>query len=405
MTIVSSQNFDPNHVVIVGAGPVGLSLALFLVSKGVPATVLEAEPTLPTDMRASTFHPPTVDMLEPFGVADALVAEGHQAPQWQYYRTDTNDSAVFDLGVISDLTSHPYRLQCEQFRLTKIIVETLKDNPLFDIRFGACVNQVEDRGDDVYVSADIDGETVTFTGAICVGADGARSAVRQCLGFELDGQTYPRTSITVVVDFPFENHLPNMLYVNYVWTATDHYSLMRVKEYWRTGFSPNEDQTTEEALSDENIQRHLNRILPSDEPYKLVHRGAYTVHQRITKSFRKGRILLAGDAAHLNNPSGGMGMNSGVHDAHNAAEKIIDVLNGGSLELFDLYSRQRRTVATDEVQKRADKNYRRLRERDPKGREEVWQELKDIANDKEKMREFLLGTSMIASLQRAAEIQ
>lgn len=367
-------------------------------------TVLEAEERLAEDMRASTFHPPTLDMLIPSGIADVLIALGHRARQWQYLRTDTGDAAIFDLSVLSDLTRHPYRLQCEQFHLTRAIVEKLSGHPLFDIVFGATVTGLTDEPAGVRIQAEVNGSPSTFTGAYVVGADGAGSTVRRLLGLELKGETYPRTSITVAVSFPFEKHLGHMLDVNYVWTAADHYSLMRLGGHWRTGFSPAPGESVEDAMSDRSIQGHLNRILPSDRPYDIARRGAYTVHRRITDTFRVGRVLLAGDAAHLNSPSGGMGMNSGIHDAHTLAESLAPVLGGQDQRLLDIYSRRRRTVAVEDIQAQSDLSYWRHRERDAARREEIWADLKATCADRPRMRGFLLRSSMIASIRRAAGI-
>lgn len=391
-------------VVIVGAGPVGLSAALFLVAQDIPVTVLEAAPQLPEDMRASTFHPATLDMLSQNGVADDIVAKGLKAEKWQYFRTDTKDAAIFDMSVLADDTSYPFRLQCEQFRLTKAIVAKLSGHPLFKIVFGANVTRGEQTHDGVKVTARVADKPETFTGSYLIGADGAKSVVRSWLGLDLVGETYTRTSITLVVDYPFEKYLGDMLYVNYVWTANDHYSLMRVRDFWRTGFSPKVGQSIDDALADESIQAHLNRILPSTKPYPVNHKGAYTIHRRIADTFRKGRILLAGDAAHLNSPSGGMGMNSGIHDAYELAESLGDVLRGGDDDVLDRYSRRRRTIAVDDVQALSDSNYKRHREQDPAKRQEIWRGLKETCADRDKMRAYLLKAAMISSVARAATI-
>ncbi|MBL8629300.1 MAG: FAD-dependent monooxygenase [Rhodospirillaceae bacterium] len=393
-----------DNVVIVGAGPVGLSAALFLVAEGIPVTVLEAAPVLPEDMRASTFHPATLDMLASSGIAAKIVAEGHKATQWQYFRADTKDAAIFDMRVLADVTAHPFRLQCEQFRLTKAIVAELQSHPLFTIHFGATAVSCDETADGVRVTARIEGRDEAFPGRYVIGADGAKSAVRGWLGLDLVGETYTRTSITVVVDYPFERHLGEMLYVNYVWTADDHYSLMRVRDHWRTGFSPKAGQSIADAVADESIQAHLNRILPSRTPYPLVHKGAYTIHKRIADTFRRGRILLAGDAAHLNSPSGGMGMNSGIHDAAELVESLVQVLRGADDAVLDRYSRRRRTIAIEDVQAQSDANYKRHREKDPVKREEIWRDLKTTCADRDKLRAFLMKSSMIASVARAATI-
>jgi 3-(3-hydroxy-phenyl)propionate hydroxylase len=388
------------EVVIVGAGPVGLCAALFLVKRGVRVLVLEAEKALPRDMRASTFHPPTLDMLDESGIAAQLVERGHRAQRWQYLRLDTNDAAIFDLSVLGDRTRHAYRLQCEQFHLTELLLEYLLRDSLFEIEFGARVMAIEQDG--LGVQARLEGEGASFEarGQFLVGADGARSFVRQALGLELTGDTYPATSITVVVDFPFERHLPHMLHVNYVWTARDHYSLMRVGRCWRTGFAPTAGQSVEDAIAMSNVQEHLKRILPSDEDYRVTHVAPYTIHRRLSATFGRERVLLAGDAAHLNSPAGGMGMNSGIHDARHLASALHCALRTGQMRALDEYATARRTVAQEHVQALSDRNHRRHREKDAQQRELIWRELKSTAEDPRAMREFLLKSSMIASLDQ-----
>ncbi|MBL8644701.1 MAG: FAD-dependent monooxygenase [Rhodospirillaceae bacterium] len=399
-----STNVNDDRVIIIGAGPVGLATALFLVNEGVPVTVLEQALTLPEDMRASTFHPASLDMLAQSGIAAALVAEGHKAERWQYFRTDTKDAAIFDMSVLSDVTAHPFRLQCEQFRLTKAIVVHLADHPLFEIRFNAAAKSCDETAQGVRVTASVDGRDEVFAGRYVVGADGAKSTVRGWLGLDLVGETYTRTSVTIVVDYPFEKHLGDMLYVNYVWTADDHYSLMRVRDHWRTGFSPKPGQSIEDAIAEPSLQAHINRILPSNTPYPIVHKGAYTIHKRIADTFRRGRIVLAGDAAHLNSPAGGMGMNSGIHDAAELAASLAQVLRGGDDAVLDRYSRRRHTIAIEDVQAQSDANYKRHREKDPAKREQIWADLKATCADRDKMRAFLMKSSMLASVARAAAI-
>lgn len=398
----SSDMLD--RVLIVGAGPVGLACALFLVQRGVPVVVFEAEAVLPTDMRASTFHPPTLDMLSPFGIADLLVAEGHKARQWQYRRQDTGESIVFDLDVLAGLTQHPFRLQCEQFRLTHAIADRLQGHPLFTLVFGARAVRVEQTAAGVTACTETDGTETRYDGAYLVGADGAKSCVRRCLEIELKGETYARTSITAVVDFPFESHFAGLLNVNYVWTEQDHFSLMRVRDNWRIGFSPKPDQPVEQALEEGETQARLQEFLPTGSAYRIVHKAAYTVHRRVVDDFRAGRILLAGDAAHLNSPSGGMGMNSGVHDAHNLADKLARVLAGADPSLLDRYARQRRAIAVEDVQVQSDRNHRRHREKDPAQREIIWAELRETAADRDSMRGFLMNSSLLNSLKRAEEV-
>lgn len=137
----------------------------------------------------------------------------------------------------------------------------------------------------------------------------------------------------------------------------------------------------------------------------LLQRNYYTLQQRCLDSFRVGHVLFAGDSAHLNSPAGGMGMNSGIHDANCLVEHLIPVLQGEDDKLLDRYSRRRRSIALEEVQRLSARNYRRHRETDPQKRARIWQKLQDTVNDVENMREFLLDSSMIRSLQREKEIE
>jgi 3-(3-hydroxy-phenyl)propionate hydroxylase len=285
----------------------------------------------------------------------------------------------------------------------------LQDHPLCDLRFGHAVTDVtrqihDNREETVCVEiAGPDGSEKIMTPWL-IAADGGKSTVRKSLDLPFEGAVFPKTSITLVVDFPFQDHVENLLGVNYVWTETAHYSLMRIRNLWRFSYSPQQDQSVEEALSEKNAQAALQSVFPRDEPYTLLQRNYYTLHQRCLDSFRHGRVLFAGDAAHLNSPAGGMGMNSGLHDAQCLADHLLPVLSGEDDGLLDRYDRRRRTIALDEVQKLSARNYRRHRETDPQKRAEIWQDLLLTSQDKVRMREFLLGASMIRSRERELEI-
>ena len=122
-------------VAIVGAGPSGLTLAWWLVNQGVKVSVLEREAAIPKDMRASTFHPATLDLLDDSGLASELVQRGTVVPQWQYLIHETGDQAVFDMACLDDVTAYPFRLQCEQFQLTELLAARLAEHPLCTLYF------------------------------------------------------------------------------------------------------------------------------------------------------------------------------------------------------------------------------------------------------------------------------
>lgn len=391
-------------VVIAGAGPVGLFSALLLVRQGYPVIVLEQNTEVAEDMRASTFHPATLDLLDRCDLSGELVAMGTPAQRWQYMIHGTDERAIFDLGVLGDLTRHPYRLQCEQFNLTRLIVERLRQEPLCDLRLGWQVTDVDPGEDQVRIRASRPGLSETFQTPWLIAADGGRSTVRKRLGLSFEGSVFPKTSITLVVRFPFENHVPGLLGVSYVWTDDAHYSLMQIRDLWRFSYSPNQSQTVEDALSEPVAQANMARVFPGLGPFDLLQRNYYTLHQRCLASFRVNRVLFAGDSAHLNSPAGGMGMNSGLHDAACLIEHLVPVLEGAGEHLLDRYDRRRRTIALEEVQRLSAKNYRRHRETDPEKRKVIWAELQETTRDRDKMRAFLMNSSMIRSRQREQEI-
>lgn len=391
-------------VAIVGAGPSGLTLAWWLVEQGVAVTVMEQEQCVPKDMRASTFHPATLDLLGDSGLADELVNLGTVVRQWQYLIHESGEQAVFDMGCLSDVTHYPYRLQCEQFQLTHLLAEKLAAHPLCSLQFGAAVNEVNADSTEVRVhSLREDGQHENSYEWL-IAADGASSRVRKSLGLEFDGQVFPKTSITLVLDHPFEKDIPKLLGVNYVWLPDWHYSLMRLRDTWRFTYSPAPDQDKETVLSDEVAREHIARVSPRAAQCEIRSRNYYTLHQRCLDSFCHGRVLFVGDAAHLNSPAGGMGMNSGIHDARSLADHLVPVIQGGDPVLLARYDRRRRTIAREEVQRLSAKNYARHRETEASKRRLIWQELQDTINDPAKHREYLLDAAMIRSRERELTI-
>ena len=387
-------------VLIVGGGPVGLTTALCLAAAAIPVVLFEAEAVIPGDLRASTFHPPTLDMLDEFGLGTELVTRGLLTPRWQVRLHETGERAEFDLAALAGETRHPYRLQCEQQKLQDLLRLRLADFPHAEVRFGSRVDAVGEEGGHVWAAVG----TERISGSWLIGADGARSIVRQSCGIGFGGETYPETTLLVTTGFDFGEALSGLSGVNYVWSATGTFSLLRLPEVWRCSFYPDPGQSIEEAMADDAIERQLQRVAPRAVRYEVLHRRAYRIHQRVADTYRCGRMLLAGDAAHLNSPSGGMGMNGGIHDAFNLAAKLRRVLGGADDGLLDLYARQRRTVAVQHIIAQADRNRRRMRETDTERRRTLLRELQQTARDPRLAHEYLLSSSMISGLRQAAAI-
>lgn len=393
-----------DSVVIAGAGPVGLFAAVLLVRAGFRVLVLEKYDGIEMDRRATTFHPATLDLLDDLGLADPLIARGSIRQAWQYMVHGTKKHAVFDLESIQDVTQHPYRLQCEQFYFSDIALEYLLGSPLFEIRFGHGIVDVEDTGNEVRLVADKTGNEYELRSPWLIAADGGNSTVRKQLGLPFDGKFLPSTTITLVLNHPFQDEIPGLLGVNYVWTRNSYYSLIQIRDLWRFSYSPVQGQSVSDALALPAAQAHVQSVFPSLQPYELLHVDHYTLQQRCLESFRHRRVLFAGDAAHLNSPTGGMGMNAGMHDAQCLVEHLVPVLKGENKKLLNRYSRRRQTIALEEIQRLSARNFHWHRETNPEKRQEIWRDLQEIANDQGKARDFLLDSSMIRSRWREQEI-
>jgi len=395
------QNTD---VVIVGAGPTGLTAALFLVEAGVNVTVLESRTSIYEDPRAATFHPPTLEMFEKSGITKKLHDMGILCPRWQFRGREEGVIAEFDLGLLADITRYPYRLQCEQHKLVAAIAELLSGYPRCGIHYGATVEGVEQDAGGVSVRT---ADGAVHRAAFVIGADGGRSVVRKSQDIAFDGFTYEERFLVITTGFDFEQL--GFAYSCYVSDPREWCALFKVPGagppgVWRVVFATPADTSAEQLLDHDYAERKLQGLIPSPRPYAILHTNLYTVHQRVAATYRRERVLLAGDAAHVNNPLGGMGMNFGIHDAVDLADKLARVLREESDELLDVYNRQRRHVANAFLQAMTIQNKRVLEEKDTGVRRQRLQEMAEIARDPEKSRAFLMRTAMFEGLRAAKEV-
>jgi 2-polyprenyl-6-methoxyphenol hydroxylase-like FAD-dependent oxidoreductase len=393
------------RVLVAGAGPVGLVAAVALARGGVPVTVLESGADLSEESRASTFHPPTLDMLDELGAAAPLIAKGLIAPTLQYRTNRDGPIAEFDFGAIADLTRHPYRLQAEQFKLTRVLYELYRGHANFSIEFASAVAEVSQDAQGVSVRVRRHGKTEERRGRWLIGADGARSAVRRALGIEFEGFTWPERFLVVTTPFDFRQAIADLAPVSYVADPRQWHFLLRIPGMWRVVFPVPPEIDDEQATARDYIRDQMASVVPAAAEREIAHRMLYRVHQRVAKRYRRGRVLLAGDAAHVNNPLGGMGMNGGIHDAVNLAARLIRVWRGeaGEDEL-DRYERQRRLVTIEYVQAQTIQNKKNLEARDPAEHAEFKRRMRETAGDPRLAYDYLLKLSMIASLRRAAEL-
>ena len=387
-------------MLVVGAGPVGLTVALALAQAGVSVRVIDAGNEVDKRMRASTFHPPTLDMIDGLGLGDALIDIGLSVPRWQMRQHETGERVTFDLAAISTDTSHPYRLQCEQHRYCGLLLGALEQHGV-PVDFNCRLENLEQ--DERAISAMLSrGGSVRAQWLI--GADGAGSSVRQSLGVDYGGMTYEHTSVLVSTNFPFHEALDNLADVSYCWSQRGPFSLLRLRGLWRASLYPRVDDL-DSAADESNVRDWLAFIHPDAHDADLVDIAPYRVHERCVDRFRHGRVLLAGDAAHLNPPSGGMGMNGGIHDAMNLAQSLAAVIAGEDTTLLDRYDRQRHHVASARVIPQASANRERMATMDPDVQLQRIAEYRAIAGDPARQRKFLLQSSMITGLREAAEIE
>ncbi|MQY26131.1 FAD-dependent oxidoreductase [Nocardia aurantia] len=376
-------------VAIAGAGPVGLTAALSLARRGIDVTVLEQGPRLATESRASTFHPPTLEMLRDLGVVEPLLRAGLVAETFQYRERGGDAIATLDMGVLARDTAFPYRVQCEQSKLTPLLLDALPGTA--EVRFDHAVTGVAAGPRGVAVS--------TSSGIVhcdwLIGADGAHSAVRHSLGADFTGSTYPGRFLVASVEEDLESVLPGIAPINYVFDPDEWLVLLRTPDHWRVLLPTAGDTPDEDELR--RLPSRLDRVADLGRPWRIAHATLYRVHERVTPHFRTGRVLLAGDAAHVNNPLGGLGMNSGIHDAVRITDALADVLSGAPERVLDDAARRRHTVAVEHVQRTSRANWSHLH-----GHEESYRaRLRALAADPVATRAHLRKACLMDSLEPA----
>lgn len=396
---------ENDRVLIAGAGPVGCTAALYLAQRGIPVTLIEAGADLPIDLRASTFHPPTLDMLDDLGVVDKLIEQGIVCPTWQYRDAKEGVVAHWDLGVLKDDTRHPYRIQCEQYKLTNIIVDELRKMDNVEVLFHTCATGAEQDERGVILKIETPDGPDALHGKYLIAADGASSVIRIGLGIDFPGLTFPELWLCTSTEFPFEDHFENLAPIAYVADPEFWFVFVKVPGLWRLLMPSRPGETAKSLVSDATVQDRMHQVCAKDGDYDTYHRTAYAVHQRVAETYRKGRIFLAGDSAHINNPLGGMGMNGGIHDAVNLCEKLARVWHGDADDReLDRYDGQRRPVAIDYVQQTTMRNKAMLEETDPAARKAKHDEMRAMSENPEKAREYLLQSSMITALKSAEKM-
>jgi 3-(3-hydroxy-phenyl)propionate hydroxylase len=406
-----------DRVIVVGAGPVGAVTALALVKRGIPVLLMEAEVEPPEDQRAATIHAPTVEMLVELGLKDEAFAEdasgGMLSPIFHFRDRVTGELvAEFNIGLLEGEVPYPFVVQWEQYKLVRAAVPHILASGMAEVRFSTKVTALEQGADHVDVTViNADGESESLRGRYVIGADGGRSTVRRLAGIEFEGFTWPERFIKIGTSFDFASTGQGFCTRNYFSDPNEWLNLFKVKGngepgIWRGIMPVPAEESDEQALRMDAIQRRLHGIHDKSGDYEIPYHALYAVHQRVAATFNRGRVLLAGDSAHVNNPIGGMGMNGGIHDAMNLAEKLADIWFGrAESAVLDRYTRQRRKAQVDYVQAQTIQNKKALEEKDPVIRRRHLDELRRISEDVKLHKQFLYRAALFDSLNSANAVE
>lgn len=393
-------------VLIAGGGPVGVITALALAQRGIPVRVFEAAPTVNDAPRASTLHPATLEMLAEVGLLDEVIARGLVARTFQFWDRPTRSVvAEFDHAILKDDTPYPFVVQCEQHKIANLGIARLKEFKHAEVNFSSPVTAITAKEDRVEVTVENSSGTQTVSGSYLVGADGGRSLVRKSLGIAFDGHTFPERFLvlTTLFDFATEH---GVAYRAYFSDPDEWANLFKVagddlKGRWRAVFPTLPGQTDEEVLNEAATEARLQKFFPKAGRYEIVHRNIYRVHQRVAASFRHGRVFLAGDSAHVNNPIGGLGLNCGIHDAFHLAKLLSAVMRDECPQShLDTYDAVRRPMNIEYVQQQTIANKKRLEEKDSATRQANFDSLRRTAADPAAHRAFLMRTSLLESVRK-----
>jgi 3-(3-hydroxy-phenyl)propionate hydroxylase len=397
-------------ILIAGGGPVGFITALALARQGLPVHVYEAEPRVMDMPRAATTHAATLEMLAGLGMVDEVIERGLVEPLFRIWdRASRSIVAEFDFGRLKDETPYPFAVQCEQHKLAAMAIARLQKFSHARIEFSARVTDLTQSADGVEITVESAGGVRKVGGSYLIGCDGGRSTVRKALGIEFEGYTHPERFLILTTSFDLGAIFPGCTR-NYLSDPDDWFSVFKVSgdgagPLWRVLSATKPEQTEAELMSPAATEARLQRFLPKPGEYPVVHRNLYNVHQRVAASFRKGRVFLAGDSAHVNNPLGGLGLNFGIHDAVELTGLLGEVIRKERPDsVLDEYDRHRRPLNVEFVQQQTIANKKRLEEKDPNARQRDFDQLRRTMDDPVTHKTYVRRASLIESVKKRAAV-
>lgn len=331
-----------SEVIVVGGGPTGMLTALGLARAGVAVTLLEGEKEIVRSPRAMIYHSAALQGLEQLGVLEDAERMGSQGTSVQLRVFATGEQFNFDQSDTHQGERFTHALHLGQDQLAGIALEHLRRLPNASVHYATRVNAVRQDASGVTVLAESDGVPREFRAGWVVGADGARSAVRESIGLKLEGSTWPDRFVAtnVLYDFAEHGYRDATLQIDGRFGAIVA-TIDKKRNLWRCTYRESGDLPESGML--ERMREWFQQMLPRhSQGYELVHYSPYRMHQRAVERMRVGRVLLAGDAAHLTNPTGGLGLTSGLFDLYVLYEALAAVIRGEAPEsVLDTWADER----------------------------------------------------------------
>lgn len=387
---------DHDDVIIVGGGPTGFINALGLAQAGVRVTVLEAEAQISDSPRAVVYFWSVLDGLERLGILEEAERIGFRKQDYTWLVGKTGERIEYTLEVLEGHTAHPYNLHLGQHYLAGIALRRLANFPNARVLFNTRLQALVQDADGVTLSVEGPGGTAELRAKWVIGADGAGSTVRRQLGLDFEGMTWPERFVATNVFFDFERY--GYARSTFLIDASHGAVIARIDGagLWRCTYM--EDGALPEATFLERLPSVYQVILPGADDYRVERASPYRMHQRSARRYRVGRVVLAGDAAHATNPTGGLGLTAALFDCYALYPALSAIiLDGASDSILDRYSEERRDVFVNRASPQASANKQLIFHANGGGQqlEDALGAVRRFATDADFLRERLMFTKSL----------
>jgi 2-polyprenyl-6-methoxyphenol hydroxylase-like FAD-dependent oxidoreductase len=346
---MAGEPFDA-QVAVVGAGPVGLTLAGRLAQHGVKVILIEQQPRHAGEgSKALCMQRETLEIWARLGIGQRVAERG---VQWNVGRTYFRGRELFAIRLPSTQADHfPPFVNISQTEVEELLLRRLAELPEVDLRWGHRLSGLAQDPDGVTITCETDAGSATLRVSHVVGADGAHSSVRRLLGMGFPGHSHE--DLFLIADIRARLPFPNerRFYFDPPWNPGRQVLVHRQPdETWRIDWQVPSETDVEAERRNGGLDRRIRSVVGPSTDYQLIWLTPYRFHQRLVDRFRIGRVLVAGDAAHLFSPFGARGLNSGAADAENLAWKLaLVVTERAPAALLESYDSERRAAAVENL--------------------------------------------------------